>query len=365
MEHFPIFAGHIKCKGRGNAKIVIDKGSINVPDIPHYAVDGEAHMEVVRRWGTICLMMLNDDEDNINKLPAFSFDRSEVLAKLPKARIPVDSTTRKIFTKPSIMSEWLAWVSPRMRGYLQSKIIKCQKARTHLFHVSQESFGRLKDKLSEHLPKDNDITINHLLLALTTKTLAQAHMAVANEKRTRRLTMRLCRRKEGVLPIGVVFETRSQLKLASKGYIGNVLMPKIVLKPLNELESTTTTESLAKTVSGFDEVVNNISAPLVASYIDMVNPRPSSFTRPAMSFSFHKSAMTFIYDIMPDMYVTDFGYGRPMWVSPVEPFRANAVLLLTGRDSKDGVDVFMSTFPKAMDEILKNDFWMSVAQKIY
>ncbi|KAJ1736925.1 hypothetical protein LPJ72_000941 [Coemansia sp. Benny D160-2] len=210
-------------------------------------------------------MMVDGKEDDINKLPTYTFDRSKAFATLPEARIPVDKVTRR---------------------------------------------------------KDT-------------------------------------------LPMGIIFQTREQLKLASTEYIGNVLMPKIVLKPLCEMESSTTIESLAKGIIGFSKTVSAISAPLVASYMDMIGSRPSSFTRPAMSFSFHKTAMTFVYDVMPDMYVADFGYGRPVWVSPIEPFRANAVLLLTGSNPNDGVDIFLSTFSEAMDEILKNESWMSIVSKIY
>ncbi|KAJ2695820.1 hypothetical protein H4R19_005807 [Coemansia spiralis] len=68
---------------------------------------------------------------------------------------------------------------------------------------------------------------------------------------------------------------------------------------------------------------------------------------------------------MPDMYKADFGLGRPEWVSPIQPFRANAALLLTPHDAADGVDVFLTAFPKAMDEVLKNEFWNSIAELIY
>ncbi|KAJ2163997.1 hypothetical protein GGF45_006230 [Coemansia sp. RSA 551] len=97
----------------------------------------------------------------------------------------------------------------------------------------------------------------------------------------------------------------------------------------------------------------------------MVTSRPSCFTRPITQFTRSKTAMSFVFDVMPDMYVSDFGNGRPEWVSPIEPFRANAVLLLTGKDSTDGVDVFMTAFPRVMKEILKNEYWTSIAKIIY
>ncbi|KAJ2513902.1 hypothetical protein H4217_006068 [Coemansia sp. RSA 1939] len=309
--------------------------------------------------------MVDGKEDDINKLPTYTFDRSQAFATLPEARIPIDKVTRRIFTKAGVLSEWLAWISPKLRGRIQSKIVKRQKAQPHLFHFSQKTFELLKTELKEHVPESCNITISHILLALVTETLVQAHAAVASRKSKNFLKYIKPRAKKDTLPMGIIFQTREQLKLASTEYIGNVLMPKIVLKPLCEMESSTTIESLAKGIIGFSKTVSAISAPLVASYMDMIGSRPSSFTRPAMNFSFHKTAMTFVYDVMPDMYVADFGYGRPVWVSPIEPFRANAVLLLTGSNPNDGVDIFLSTFSEAMDEILKNESWMSIVSKIY
>ncbi|KAI9503057.1 hypothetical protein GGI25_003503 [Coemansia spiralis] len=421
MQQFPIFAGRIKGEGRGRISIVIDKDNVNMPDyvestgdvhidelkeakfswrawpavvatagpmtsankdgeiklinvhvvrlkensgvliyisVPHYVLDGEGHMEVIRRWCSIYQLIASRQAELVDELPAYTFDRSIVLQELPKERAPLDDTTHYTFTKFRLLAELFAWISPKLRGYILSKIVEKQKAESHLFHISQSSFESLRALVSQHLPDNKDVTINHLLLALVTKTLAQAQAAASNKNSGNRST-------EDVLPVAVIFETRKQLLLESNSYIGNALMPKIALKPLVELESPTTAESLATTVYGYKELVNNIDAPLVASFIDAVWQIPSCFTRPIVRFARSKTAASFVYDIMPNMYEADFGYGRPVWVSPIEPFRANATLLLTGRNPNDGVDVFLTAYPEVMKEILANKFWASVAAKTY
>ncbi|KAJ2340268.1 hypothetical protein GGF43_006452, partial [Coemansia sp. RSA 2618] len=253
---------------------------------------------------------------------------------------------------------WFAWISPEWRGYIISKIIEWQRGEAHLFHVSNASFDSLRAALRSHVPDIDSVSNNELLLSLATKTLAQSQMTSENRSDGGSS-------KKDILSIAVIFELREHLQMTRQNYIGNALMPKICMHPLNELEAPTTAESLARSLSLFSDTVNNVSAPLIASHIDMVHPRPSCFTRPITKFSRSKTAMSFVYDVMPDMYVADFGDGRPAWVSPIQPFRANAVLLLTPKDHSDGVDVFMTAFPQVMKEILKNEFWTSLAKIIY
>ncbi|KAJ2704249.1 hypothetical protein FB645_003404 [Coemansia sp. IMI 203386] len=158
---------------------------------------------------------------------------------------------------------------------------------------------------------------------------------------------------------------RKQMGLTDKLFAGNVLIPKIVCSDLDQLESMTTEESLAKLVAEFGPVTCELTPSYIASHINMVDPLPTSFARPLARFIGHKSAMSFVYDVMPDMYKADFGHGRPAWVSPIKPFRANAVLLLTHKDATDGLDVFMSVYPEVMQEVLKNKFWTDIAKLIY
>ncbi|KAJ2367583.1 hypothetical protein H4S02_001643 [Coemansia sp. RSA 2611] len=424
MQEFPVFAGRVKSKGIGNVSIVVDANNINMPDyvednssvhfdslkaakyqwsswpegvatagpmtransdgdiklinvhvvrllrnsgvmiylsIPHYVLDGEAHMEVMRRWCTVYQLMATNQFDAINELPAYTFDRNVLHQNLPDERKPVDETTYRTFTEYSYLSEWFAWISPEWRGYILSKIVAWQQAEAHLFHVSNASVESLRAALREHAHGIDSISVNELLLSLATKTLAQSQM----QSEGRSFDGGVASSGDGKLPVAVIFETRKHLGIERQDYIGNVLIPKIVIQPLDELEAPTTAESLARTMSAFKDTVQNLDAPLIGSHIDMVTSRPSCFTRPITRFSRSKTAMSFVYDIMPDMYKADFGNGRPEWVSPIQPFRANAVLLLTGRDPTDGVDVFMTAYPRVMKEILKNEFWTSFAKIIY
>ncbi|KAJ2160025.1 hypothetical protein GGF46_002587 [Coemansia sp. RSA 552] len=422
MQFFPIFAGRVKSTGIGNVSVVIDADNLNLPDyvedacdtvdfdevkqagyewnawpqgvatagpmtcandqgeiklinvhiirlksnsgvmvylsIPHYVLDGEGHMEVMRRWCRVYQFMARGEPHLVDELPTYTFDRALLRESLPDERAPVDTVTHKTFTEWSFLSEWFAWISPENRGYILSKIIGWQRAEAHLFHVSTESFATLRQALSDHTSEAESMSMNELLLGLASKTLAQAQMAADDQIPDDHATDR-------TLPVAVIFEVRKQLDLARKNYLGNVLMPKIVMQSLSDLELPTTGESLARTIATFGQAVGSLGAPLVGTHVEMVESQPSCFTRPITRFARSKTAMSFVYDIMPDMYTADFGHGKPEWVSPIQPFRANAVLLLTHKDANDGVDVFMTAFPPVMKEILRNSFWTSVAKVIY
>ncbi|KAJ2851111.1 hypothetical protein IWW36_001362 [Coemansia brasiliensis] len=422
MGQLPIFAGRIVTRGIGNVSIVVDANNINMPDykedssnvpfsqlkaagykwsswpegvatagpmtkadkngeiklinvhvirllnnsgvmiylsIPHYVLDGESHMEVMRRWCQVYQLMASDQFSAIDDLPQYTFDRAVLQQNLPDERQPVDEITHKTFTEYSYLSEWFAWISPEWRGYILSKIIEWQHAEAHLFHVSNASFESLRAVLREHVPNIDEISKNEILLSLASKTLAQSQMA--SEGRSPGASTA----KNSTLPVAVIFEVRKYLQLMRQEYIGNVLIPKISLQSLEDLEMPTNAESLSRIMSTFKDTIHSLSAPQIGSHIEMVNLRPSCFTRPITKFSRSKTAMSFVYDIMPDMYKADFGNGRPEWVSPIQPFRANAVLLLTSHDPTDGVDVFMTAYPRVMKEILKNEFWTNFAKIIY
>ncbi|KAJ2907730.1 hypothetical protein GGI21_003596, partial [Coemansia aciculifera] len=402
MQSFPIFAGRIKATGRGNTSIVVDANNPNMPDytetscdvhfdslkesgfswrswpdgvatagpmtmagasgeiklinvhvvrmqdnsgvaiyfsIPHYILDGVAHMEVMKYWCQVHQLMQSGQSERLAGMPVYSTDRSMIQECLPKERTPIDELTRKTFTGFSLIAELLAWISPKLRGRLLSMAIARQNTEAHLFHVSKASLESLRTTISALLPEAGDIADNELILSVAAKTLAQAQSLATGVGASPT-------KKEGAtLPVAVIFEVREHLNMTFKNYTGNLLFPVITTTPLKMLETPTTPESLAAMISNFSETVNGVDPGLVASYVDMVMPRPSCFTRPIVRFLGSKTATSFVYDLMPDMYEADFGNGRPEWVSPIEPFRANAVLLLTNRDTTNGMDVFMTAYP--------------------
>ncbi|KAJ2055560.1 hypothetical protein GGI17_006607 [Coemansia sp. S146] len=422
MQHFPIFAGRIKSTGRGNTSVVIDANNPNMPDysesscsvhfdtlkengfswrswpdgvatagpmtkadasgeiklinvhvvrmqdnsgvaiyfsIPHYILDGVAHMELMKYWCQVHQLMSSGQSERLAGLPVFSVDRAIIQECLPKERKPVDTLTRQTFTGFSFIAELLAWLSPKLRGRLLSMIIARQKAEAHLFHVSKASLESLRTTIGALLPEAAAIPDSELMLSVAAKTLAQSQALATG------VGASSTKKDTATLPVAIIFEVREQLNMTFKNYAGNILLPLITSTPLKMLETPTTPESLATMISNFSKAVNSVDPGLVASHIDMVTPRPSCFTRPIARFASSKTATSFVYDLMPDMYEADFGNGRPSWVSPIEPFRANAVLLLTSRDTTDGMDVFMTAYPSVMKEVLNNEFWCEFAKLIY
>ncbi|KAJ1720384.1 hypothetical protein LPJ53_004976 [Coemansia erecta] len=430
MQQVPMFAGRIKTKGRGRVSIAVNKNNINMPDyresssdvhfdnlkaagyrwsswpqgvntagpmtkadddgevklinvhvvrlksnsgvmiyasMAHYAVDGPAHMEVVRRWCQNFRLIEEDRLANIASLPSFMTDRSLIQNRLSNKRVPVHEETEKTFTGFSLFAEWLAWISPKLRGRIISKVVDRQNTETHIFHISSDSFKHLRDSVSKHIPNACNLADNDLVLALATKTMAQAQQAVNNRSQGMLQRIRkslFAQNVSKIQPVAVIFEVREHLGLSEK-YAGNVLIPKIAITDFAELTTRTSAESLAKAVVSYEPITRTMSPAYIASHFDMVTSCPSSFARPISRFMRHKSAISFVYDVMPNMYEADFGHGRPEWVSPIQPFRANAVLLLTHKDPSDGIDVFMTAYPNVMREILTSKSWADVAKIIY
>lgn len=269
----------------------------------------------------------------------------------------VDLTTYQTFTSRSILSDLLAWISPELRGKILNCVVEKKKQNTsaHLFHIFKTSFDSLRSGLKTHLDnKQVDVlSYNNLVLALVTKTLAQAQKLVGYSK------------EGGYLPLFVIFETREQLGVKTSEYIGNILVPRITHPPLGILESPTTFKSLVEAISLYSGVVSSLTPSVVAKHVSIVNADPSCFTRPIVEFAKSPASTSFIYHTLPNMHEADFGYGKPAWISPIKLFRSNAVVLMPCKDADNGIVVDLTAYPAAIDGIFKNEFWNDIAKLVY
>ncbi|KAJ2718699.1 hypothetical protein GGI07_005635 [Coemansia sp. Benny D115] len=356
--------GEIKLINVHVVRLKDNSGVMIYVSMVHYVVDGPAHMDVINRWCEIHRLMISGNEEKISSMKPFTADRDIVKQSLPAERSPIDAETSDTFQGFSILAEWAAWISPQWRGTIISKVVERQNTETHIFHVSRVALQRLRDELSEYVSDIDNVADNDLILSLATKTMAQSQRIV--EERAKGIVHTgIMEPRDGVLPMAIIFEVRDHLGLSDKHYLGNVLIPKIKYTPLRELESPTDSKSMSRMLAEYSHITKRLTPAQIATHADMVIPYPSSFAKPIVRFLGHKSALSFVYDIMPNMYVADFGEGTPVWVSPIQPFRANATLLLTPKDPTDGVDVFLTAFPDVMKEVFKNEYFVDYAKCIY
>ncbi|KAJ2236864.1 hypothetical protein IWW45_001414 [Coemansia sp. RSA 485] len=336
-------AGHLQADSRGNISVVVDPENINLPE--YKESNSDVHFDELeadgfswRSWPkgiNTAGPMTRANKKGIIKLA----NVHAIRLKQNSGFIIYISMVHYVVDGPAhadIVQRWCLnyqWMANQTTG--NPEPLAPFSTDRNLLKQSLSEVRTLKS-VSAHIPDNSTPTINELVLSLATKTMAQAQKMV-----------------------------RKQMGLTDKLFAGNVLIPKIVCSDLDQLESMTTEESLAKLVAEFGPVTCELTPSYIASHINMVDPLPTSFARPLARFIGHKSAMSFVYDVMPDMYKADFGHGRPAWVSPIKPFRANAVLLLTHKDATDGLDVFMSVYPEVMQEVLKNKFWTDIAKLIY
>ncbi|KAJ2783102.1 hypothetical protein GGI15_002698 [Coemansia interrupta] len=330
----------------------------------HYIVDCPGYVAVIQRWCEIYRLLASGNSEKISSLPPISISRKEAWGSLPKERVPVDKETAGIYTGFSMFAEVFACISPKLRGYIADKVAKRQNAKTHIFHITRSDLDSLRHSIDQFLKDSSDMADTDLIMALSTRAIARAQETIRQRSRKNRF-FRAFRSRKQIMPLITVFEVRDRLGLDDVDYAGNMLIPKIATKDANMLHTPTTTETLADTVNDLGLVTKDISPAYIASHIDMVMPRPSSFARPIARFIGHKNALTYVYDQSPYMYGVDFGTGNPDWVSPIEPFRVNLVQLLACKDPAEGVDVFMSVYPKVMEQVLKNESWTSVAKLLY
>ncbi|ORX69148.1 hypothetical protein DL89DRAFT_172081 [Linderina pennispora] len=206
LAKYPILAGYIRMDGHGQAKVVVDKDDLNMPEyletavdnisysaikaaqfsadtwpsgvatvgpiaragadgslkllnvhvvrlknnsgaillvnIPHYVVDGIGFFGFVNRWAELTR---NPEAD----VPSPCFDRSEIDSHLSEERREQCDFIQKLYTTPTIPATFLAWLSPNSRGRILDKAMNVASADGHTFLATRQKLDVLAPAGSE------------------------------------------------------------------------------------------------------------------------------------------------------------------------------------------------------------------------
>ncbi|KAJ1958635.1 hypothetical protein EC988_000186 [Linderina pennispora] len=415
LAKYPILAGHIRMDGHGQAKVVVDKDDLNMPEyletavddisysaikaaqfstdtwpsgvatvgpiaragaggslkllnvhvvrlknnsgailfvnIPHYVVDGIGFFGFVNRWAE---QTRNPEAD----IPSPCFDRSEIDSHLSGERREQCDFIQKLYTTPTIPATFLAWLSPNSRGRILDKAMNMISADGHTFLVTRQKLDSLRQQVLRHVSSGMRVSDNDLLTALIAKTMAQA------QKSTQTMFGRLLNR-ETEQGIALICDIRHRIGMADIDYSGNALTSQSILNRLEQVEMPTTIESLATIVESVRRAVDDLDAPLIAGFIDLINLHPTGFTRPMAYAASHRANLLVSNQTRFRMYDADFGHGAPALVTPIPIFVANVIAFMPSPPPSKDVRVFVSAESAVMQAFLTNEFCSSILELMY
>ncbi|KAJ2462870.1 hypothetical protein EV174_007045 [Coemansia sp. RSA 2320] len=158
-------------------------------------------------------------------------------------------------------------------------------------------------------------------------------------------------------------ETGKASTTAGGGFLaalGAYLLPSM-FAPAKEFVTEVSLALVAKSVRN---MVNDIDAPYIGQLVDTLMEDPSCFMCPIA----HDIASTMVVVSNQSrftLYDADFGGGIPLWVSPIAAFYANFVSIIPVHPVMGGYAVYMTTSKRAMENVLRNEFWMKSVELLY
>ncbi|KAJ2359287.1 hypothetical protein IWW50_000009 [Coemansia erecta] len=371
--------GRIKLANVHVMRLKNNSGVIIFVNVPHYVVDGTGFFSFVELWGKMCRAERTADSVLMKEAveQEFCFDRDLISRCLPAERKPLDAETVKVYTGFSPLAEWLAWLSPTTRGRILDKAKFSSNIASHTFRVSRESLEQLRKQVCEHLEESKlQVTGPHVLAALISKMIAQAHMK-CREQGTQAsgvfgaLSALVSSLSSAVFgaetsqSLNLLADVRHSLDIADQNYMGNGLIPHNTQCPLSVLEEPTDAKSLASATAIVSKIYGNADGPLVASFVDMISARPSCFTRPMVYLSRHPTLLVITNETGFKLYKADFGDGLPEWVCTIPSFVANFIGLLPSPPPSTDIVVNITLKEPVMKHVLNNEFWRDLATIVY
>ncbi|KAI8318123.1 hypothetical protein GQ54DRAFT_267364 [Martensiomyces pterosporus] len=421
LQAFPILAGHLRQTGNGRYTMVVDRDNLNMPEylestsdvhyndiksagfdrsawpsgvatvgtimapnangiirtvnthivrlkdnsglilflsIIHCVVDGFAYFAFLNHWAAACKAVRDGSVEVPRPLVEFTFDRSLIEQNLPTERKQLDTTTSSVFTQPSLFSKWLAWVSPETRGSVLRFRLSLRSSETHVFHIADSMLETLRSSVREFVPEGMRVSDNDVLVALLSKTFAQAERS-AKEKGGNAVTQVL-----GSIGItSLACDIRTRIGIADKNYIGCPQIIPFVSNSLDDLLTPTTAQSLARIASNVRNLVNGLDAPYVGAFIDAVESVPSSSVHIAVNPRKYPAVLFTSNHTRFWVFEADFGDGHQEWMSPIHE-RSGSVMFMPCPPHTKGVNISMCVEGPVFKEVLANEFWMRTASQI-
>ncbi|KAJ1956541.1 hypothetical protein GGI12_005281 [Dipsacomyces acuminosporus] len=233
-----------------------------------------------------------------------------------------------------------------------------------MFHLSRESLDSMLASAREFMPKGKRLSDNDLICALVAKTFAQSETETAAEKILSFIASRVFRKAGKEILVGLCCDTRYRLGIADKNFMGSCTILPFWKFSCAELKVPTAPESLAAIAKRVRNVVDTIDAEYMGSFMDVIDSNPS-FHAQIFSCAVKYSTFTLTNHTRFNLYGTDFGDGVQQWSSYIPGLKYNVAMIQPCPPGTDGVNIFLEADTRAMQGILRNAFWMSIAEVIY
>ncbi|KAJ2042808.1 hypothetical protein H4S04_007104 [Coemansia sp. S16] len=345
-------------------------------NMSHYVVDGIGFCAFMDRWAEHCRQACCDGVRSVVEHRVFHFDRNIVHKALSLDRRPTSAAASDLFFVPRFAASALAWISPALRGRIMSVVASMGKPEAHMFHISKERLEALRCSLSNYVPSDIRLSDNDLIASLASMTIVNGIKSAMTSSGNGGILSRLMSISSSIFGdlfaktenehlTFVIADIRHRLDICDIGYTGNCVIPQLAVNSLQRMESPITPESHAQVASRVRAAVQDLDGPYISQFVHTLNRFPSSFAQPLVYTINHPEKVFITNQSRFPLYGLNFGFGTPVWVSPIPHSAINFVKVMPVHPSQTGYNIHMTTTSRAMSNILCNASWLDLATLIF
>ncbi|KAJ2066174.1 hypothetical protein GGH13_005822 [Coemansia sp. S155-1] len=368
--------GVIKLANTHCARLRDNSGMLLFANMSHYVVDGIGFCAFMDRWAEHCRQACCDGARSVVEHRVFHFDRNIVHKALSLDRRPTSAAASDLFFVPRFAASALAWISPALRGRIMSVVASMGKPEAHMFHISKERLEALRCSLSNYVPSDIRLSDNDLIASLASMTIVNGIKSAMTSSGNGGILSRLMSISSSIFGdlfaktenehlTFVIADIRHRLDICDIGYTGNCVIPQLAVNSLQRMESPITPESHAQVASRVRAAVQDFDGPYISQFVHTLNRFPSSFAQPLVYTINHPEKVFITNQSRFPLYGLNFGFGTPVWVSPIPHSAINFVKVMPVHPSQTGYNIHMTTTSRAMSNILCNASWLDLATLIF
>ncbi|KAJ1756344.1 hypothetical protein GGH15_001257 [Coemansia sp. RSA 562] len=341
--------------------------------IAHAVVDGYGFNLFMHRWAEINKKLVADNTATDLGVSNVVYSRSILQKAVPTPQKPCLSVLHNMYIPSSYLSRLFAWVSPGIRGTIFDSIHAFADISISCFHVSRETLDQLRQSVKKNSSTNLRISDNDVLMAAITIAYAQSILKHESERTNTGLASWL---KSAFLgsssknPKNFVTAEAADIRHRIpngnlENYSGNSAISMMVHSPIELLQIPASSEALTQVALGVRKSTNEITSEYIAQSIHEAESESDFVFRPLVHNTFVAERMMVTNLSRFTFYTTDFGWGIPQFVGPVNAKFPKFTWFYPAHPSKGGIYIHLNDYSNILQQMQTNSFWTEISDFVY
>ncbi|KAJ2663588.1 hypothetical protein IWW48_001271 [Coemansia sp. RSA 1200] len=323
--------------------------------ISHTLFDGYAYCSFMKRWADISKSIMESQNPKSTvgfrvSEREFVYDRAILETARERDCDVLEPELCEAFSNSTIISRWIAWFSPGLRGRIFRYMLSSPGIRNYYVSLSSSGLEHLAQSIQPFVEPDiSYISTNDIITALGTVLFAQAlHKTGRLNEKTPFLT-------------NIIADIRPRVKrLLNANYVGNAALIKMVVSPLELLLEQSGPKILAAVACKVRRAINGLSEQYCEQTGHLFNKYPGAYINLDMQITTGQNAVVSTNHTRFNYYEMDFGSGEPELVRPAFLIFENDFVIMPTRSGVDGYELAFTMVPEVAKAMMEDEYWQYI-----